>query len=158
MDKTQLDVIQIVERRRKWSAEAKAQIMEEALAPGATVASVADRHGVSRSQVYGWLRKARVGALPGISMASAACAAFVPVKVEEPEAAAPSLPSPRTVPAMRRRASVVEIALGNGRRLKVDEDIHPVVLARLAGALDGGKRRSQFRPGCIFISPAVSPT
>jgi hypothetical protein len=75
-------------------------------------------------------------------MASATCAAFVPVKVEEPVAlaAAPSLLAPGTAPATRRRASVVEIALGNGRTMKVDEDIDPVLLARLAGALDGGKR------------------
>ena len=73
-------------------------------------------------------------------MASAACAAFSPVKVEEPEAAAPSLPALRAAPAVRRRTGVVEIALGNGRSLKVDEEIDPAVLARLAGALDGGKR------------------
>ena len=42
MHKNQLDVIQVVERRRKWPAEAKARIMEEALAPGATIAGVAD--------------------------------------------------------------------------------------------------------------------
>jgi transposase len=140
MHKNQLDVIQVVERRRKWSAEAKARIMDEALAPGATIAGVADRHGVSRSQVYGWFRKARAGKLPGISMASAACAAFAPVKLEEPEAASPSLPAPRAAPAARRRSGVVEIALGNGRSLKVDEEIDPAILARLAGALDGGKR------------------
>ena len=114
--------------------------MEEALAPGATIAGVADRHGVSRSQVYGWFRKAREGKLPGISITSAACASFAPVKVEEPEAVAPSLPAPRAAPAARRRTSVVEIALGNGRSLKVDEEIDPAVLARLASALDGGAR------------------
>ena len=69
-----------------------------------------------------------------------ACAAFAPVRVEEPEAAAPLLPAPRTALAARRRTSVVEIALGNGRSLKVDEDIDPAVLAGLAGALDRGKR------------------
>ena len=140
MHKKQLDIVQVVERRRKWPAEAKARIMEEALAPGTTIASVADRHGVARSQVYGWLRKARAGKLPGVSMASAACAAFVLVKVEEPVAAAPSLPAPRTAPAARRRTGAVEIALGNGRSLKVDEEIDPAILARLAAALDGGKR------------------
>jgi transposase len=138
MHQKQLDIVQVVERRRKWPAEAKARIMEEALAPGATIACVADRHDVSRSQVYGWLRKARAGKLPGVSMASAACAAFVPVRVEEPEAAAPLLPASRTAPAARRRSSVVEIALGNGRSLKVDEDIDPAVLAGIV--LDGGKR------------------
>ncbi len=114
--------------------------MEDALAPGATVASVADRHGISRSQVYAWLRQARAGKLPGISVTSAACASFVPVRVEEPPASASRLPAPRPAPAMRRRVPVVEIALGNGRSLKVDEEIDPAILARLAGALDGGKR------------------
>ena len=139
MDTKRLEVVQLIERRRKWPAEVKARIMEEALAPGTTIASVADRHGVARSQVYGWLRKARAGKLPGVSMASAACAAFVPVKVEEPVAAAPSLPAPRTAPAARRCTGAVEIALGNGRCLKVDEEIDPAILARLAAALDGGK-------------------
>jgi hypothetical protein len=54
--------------------------------------------------------------------------------------AAPSLLAPGTAPATHRRTSVVEIALGNGRTMKVDEEIDPVLLARLAGALDGGKR------------------
>ncbi len=139
MDKKRLDFVQLVERRRKWPPEEIARIMEEALAPGATVAGAADRHGVARSQVYGWLRKARADKLPGISVSSAACAAFVPVKVEEP-AVPPPLPAPRTAPAMRRRVPVVEIALGNGRTIKVDEEIDPALLARLAAALDGGRR------------------
>ena len=81
MDRKRLDIVQMVERRRKWSADKIARIMEEALAPGATVAGVADRHGVARSQVYGGFRKARAGKLPGIFVSSAACAAFVPVRV-----------------------------------------------------------------------------
>ena len=38
MHKDQLNFIAVVERRRKRPAEAKARIMEEALAPGATIA------------------------------------------------------------------------------------------------------------------------
>ena len=139
MDRKRLDIVQLVERRRKWPVDAKARIMEEALAPGATIAGVADRHGIARSQVYGWLKKARAGKLPGISVSPAACTAFVPVKVEEPAVSAPP-PAPGTMPVARRRIGAVEIALGNGRSLKVDEEIDPVLLARLAAALDGGKR------------------
>lgn len=139
MDRKQADIVQLVERRRKWPVEAKARIMEEALAPGTTIASVADRHGVARSQVYGWLKKARAGNLPGISVSPAACTAFVPVKVEEATAPA-SPPAPRTMPVARRRIGAVEITLGNGRSLKVDEEIDPALLARLAAALDGGRR------------------
>ncbi len=139
MDRKQADIVQLVERRRKWPVEAKARIMEEALAPDTTIASVADRHGVARSQVYGWLKKARAGKLPGISVSPAACTAFAPVKVEEPAASAP-LPAPRTIPVARRRIGAVEVTLGNGRSLKVDEEIDPALLARFAAALDGGKR------------------
>ena len=139
MDKKRLEIISTVERRRQWPPEEKARIMEEALAPGTTVASVAGRHGIGRSQVYAWLRKARTGRLSGISVSPAACASFIPVKVEEPPVSASLLPA-HTAPAARWRAGIVEIALGNGRSLKVDAGIDPAVLARLAGALDGGKR------------------
>ena len=74
-----------------------------------------------------------------ISVSSAACTAFVPVKVEELAVPAP-LPVPRPAPASRRRLPVVEITLGNGRTIKVDEEIDPAVRGRLAAALDGGKR------------------
>ena len=137
MDTKRLEVVQLIERRRKWPAEEKARIMEEALEPGTTIASVADRHGIARSQVYGWLKKARAGKLPGISLSPAACTSFVPVKIEQAAAAAPTQSGTE---AAVRRAGVVEIALTNGRSLKVDENIDPAVVARLAAALDGGKR------------------
>jgi transposase len=138
MDTKRLEVLQLIERRRKWPAEEKARIMEEALAPGTTIASVADRHGIARSQVYGWLKNARAGKLSGISLSPAACAAFVPVKVVE-EAAA-TAPTRSRAEAAVRRAGVAGIALTNGRSLKVHEEIDPAVLARLAAALDGGRR------------------
>jgi len=47
------EIVQLAERRRK------SRIMEEALAPGSTVADAADRNGGCRSQTYGWLRQAR---------------------------------------------------------------------------------------------------
>jgi len=83
MHKKQLDIVQVVERRRKWPAEAKARIMEEALAPGTTIASVADRHGVARSQVYGWLRKARAGKLPGVCIHEAVSSDYLDRAFEE---------------------------------------------------------------------------
>lgn len=51
MDEKRFEVVSVVEQRRQWPAEEKARIMEEALAPGATVASVANCNGVCRSQV-----------------------------------------------------------------------------------------------------------
>jgi transposase-like protein len=46
------------ERRRRWSAEEKARIMEESLRPGAQVGDMACRQAVSRGLVYTWHRAA----------------------------------------------------------------------------------------------------
>ncbi len=140
------EIISTVERRRRWPSEEKLRIMSEALEPGAVVAAVADRNGVCRSQLYTWLRLARDGRLPGISMTPQPVKSFVPVRIAPPARPPPAdwqPPSPPIVPdaragSSRRRTSVVEIVLGNGRSLKVDECIDPSALARLVAALDGG--------------------
>ena len=54
------EIISTVERRRNWRTEVKLRIMEEAVAPGACIAAVADRNGVCRSLLYSWLRLARL--------------------------------------------------------------------------------------------------
>src|SRR5271165_5629499 len=46
-------------RRRRWSAEEKARIVEETLVPGARVSEVARRWQVCSQQVFGWRRTAR---------------------------------------------------------------------------------------------------
>ena len=114
--------------------------MEEALAPDTTIASVAAGMALPEPGLLGGLRKPWGRKLPGISVSPAACTAFVPVKVEEETAASAPLPAPRTPPVARRRIGAVEITLGNGRTIKVDEEIDPALLARLAAALDGGRR------------------
>jgi transposase len=50
--------------RRRWSAEAKARIIEESLVPGTNVSAVARAHGLSPQQLFTWRRKAlRSGAV-----------------------------------------------------------------------------------------------
>ena len=138
------EIISTVERRRHWPDEEKRRILSEALVPGATIAAAADRNGVCRSLVYTWLRLAREGRLPGVSINPPSAASFVPVRIEPCISSPPPAPSPRISPdarppaASRRRTSVVEITLGNGRSLKVEDGIDPTTLARLVAALDGG--------------------
>jgi transposase len=139
------EIISTVERRRRWPSEEKLRIMSEALEPGAVVAAVADRNGVCRSQLYTWLRLARDGRLPGISITPQPLNSFVPVRIAPParptpaDCQPPSPPAPDMRPvSSRRRTSVVEVVLGNGRMLKVDESIDPVAFARLVAVLDGG--------------------
>ena len=72
--------------RRRWSDEAKARILEEAMTPGANVSAVARAHRVSPQQVFAWRRKAiRSGAIailpanPAVQPQS-----FAPVEVVAP--------------------------------------------------------------------------
>jgi transposase len=44
--------------RRRWSAEAKARLVEETLQAGANVSAIARQAGMSPSQLFGWRRKA----------------------------------------------------------------------------------------------------
>ena len=135
------DVISVVRRRRKWTSEQKLSLVEEVDRPGSSLAAVADRHGVSRSLLFEWRRQLREGTMPGISHASTEClgARFAPVRlVPEASATAPvSRPAPSR-PAGRPRGAVpiIELALHNGRVLRVAETIAPETLARLAAALD----------------------
>jgi transposase len=130
------EIISRVERRRKWTPERKVEILTEALEPGATVSAVAGRNGISRSQLYAWIRLAQSGDIPGIFLNGQEKPLFVPVRIE----AAPSSPTPAlAAPAAQeqRRPGAIEIALTNGRLVRVDERIEPVRLARLVAALDG---------------------
>jgi transposase len=54
-----LELITGTGRRRAWSLEEKARIVEETLAPGAVVSHIARRHGVTPQQLFGWRREAR---------------------------------------------------------------------------------------------------
>jgi len=63
-------------RRRKWSVDDKARIVEETLRPGTVVADVARRWHVSSQQVFMWRREMRCG--------PAALQDFVPIVAEGP--------------------------------------------------------------------------
>lgn len=54
-----LEVITETGRRRWFSRDDKARIVEETLAPGAVVSDVARRHGLTPQQVFTWRRQAR---------------------------------------------------------------------------------------------------
>ena len=54
-----IEVITGAERRRKWSAEEKAEIVADSLAEGAVVSEVARRHGLSPQQLFGWRARLR---------------------------------------------------------------------------------------------------
>ena len=61
-----IEVITSVQRRRRWSAEEKAGIVQETYAPGMSVSLVARQHGISPNQVFTWRRLYAEGALSAV--------------------------------------------------------------------------------------------
>ncbi len=90
-----LEVITGAGGRRRWSADEKARILEEAMAPGAVVSEVARRNGMSPQHLFTWRRQAK-------READDHPLAFTPVVVS------PDTPQP--APATYREA-VIEVAL-----------------------------------------------
>jgi transposase len=127
------EVLGGLERRRRWSQDDKARIVEETLAPGAKVTEVARRNGVAASVVFTWRRQARTIEQVGPR--------FAPVQIAAAEAveenSKPSFEDDRRirqVPAARN--GLIEIDLGNRRRIRVDAQVDPEALARVLDVLE----------------------
>lgn len=56
-----MEILTGVDRRRRWSVEDKLEIVRLAFSPGSSIASVARRYDVCRSQIYQWRRAFRLG-------------------------------------------------------------------------------------------------
>jgi transposase len=140
-------------RRRTWSLEERQRIVDEAVAPGASVAAVARRHGLNANLVFKWIRRAREGWLdrrcaPAKEADASAVArdsdapAFVPVKLVELNAvtvpaSAPPLAPTKSAREPRRsaRRGAMEISLPNGARVSLDADVDAEALRRVLSAL-----------------------
>src|SRR5262245_20518391 len=111
------EIIEVVERRRRWPVEATLRILDEVLQPGASVSAVADRHGVARILLYQWLKQVRERRMPGLSLKPAAAATFAPVSVvteaKDCTRAKPA-PTPALPPPVQSRAAAVSSKRGNG--------------------------------------------
>jgi transposase len=93
-------------RRRRWSAEEKARIVEETLAPGARVSEVARRWQVCSQQVFGW-RRATCRAVTTVATRKTPAPPpdFVPITTAVPQAVS----VPRATPPSA--ASAIEVKL-----------------------------------------------
>lgn len=131
------ELISVVARRRRWTVEQKLALVQEVSRPGAAVAAIADRHGVSRSLLFDWRRQVREGTMPGVVRAEGS-SVLVPVHVVDKAPPQPLPTSPPHGPVERhgKTASTIEVVLTNGRVLRVSEAIRPEALGRLAAALE----------------------
>lgn len=144
--------------RRSWSVEERRRIVGEALAPGASVAEVARRHGLNANLIFKWIRRSREGWLDrrrgprrdrrGVTpLVDDAAAAFVPVQIFEARSDALALPAPslpetaastQTAPREDRkngRRGAMEISLPNGARISLGADVDARALRRVLSAL-----------------------
>jgi transposase len=121
----QVEVLTGVERRRRWPYEEKVRLVEQTLSPEVTVSEVARRHGVAPSLLFAWRRQAREGRLGGSDTAPL----LVPVRIAGTDVAAPP-----TRP--RRPAGLIEIELGDGRRVRVGRDVDGEALGRVLDVLE----------------------
>jgi transposase len=121
------------ERRRRWSTEEKRRIVEESTERGAVMRAVAARNGICESLLYAWRRQMRDGTLrEGVAPA------FVPVRVfEAPMNPMPSTSESERAPSTRpeTRSDLIEIELGDGRRVRVGRDVNLAALRRVLTAL-----------------------
>lgn len=126
-----MERIEIVgERRRAHDAGFRARVVAEAALPGARVQAVAARYGICPSLVYRWRREGG-----GADAASGSRLHLFPVRIE---AGPESEPVNSGVRAARvRPPGIIEIELGNGVRVSVDEGVGVAALRRVVSVLRG---------------------
>jgi transposase len=129
-----VEVLGGLERRRRWSQDDKARIVGETLAPGAKVTEVARRNGVAASVVFTWRRQARTVERVGPCFAPVQIAAAVETSENNPKPASEDDHRMRPLPAARN--GLIEIDLGNRRRIRVDAQVDPDALARVLDVLE----------------------
>lgn len=114
-----------VERRRRWTDEAKLAILGEVGVNGWTVQDVAQRHDVARQQIYQWRREMRRKGLWPVVDAPV----FLPVEMAvAPEAAVATEPG--------GMAGEITVVLRNGRQLRCPDGIGDAALVRLVRLLE----------------------
>ena len=116
-----VEVITSVERRRRWSAAEKQQLVVASLEPGASVSSIAREAGIHPSQLYGWRRQSRTQ--QGIG--------FAPVQI-----------APEIAPDLTGRGAIeIEIEFASGTRMRITGAVAPAMVTAALAALAEGRRR-----------------
>ena len=132
-----LEVITGTGRRRWFSADDKARMIEETLAPGAVVSEVVRRHGLAPQQLFTWRRQAR---RPAGADAVTEAPQFVPAVVEPalPEGVARRRQRQRKRERPADRASgIIEVEI-EGVSVRVGRGADAETLAVVIRALKAG--------------------
>lgn len=115
------------ERRRRWSQPEKLEIVAAVGVNGETLARVARRYDVSRSQIYNWRHQFRKrGLLP-----APVGPTFLAVDIGAPKLNVEPALEDRMVSPL-----IVELCLAQGRRLRFDSGIEAAALTRLIRSVE----------------------
>ena len=110
-------------RRRRWTDDAKVRIVEESRRDGVTLAEVARQHEISRSMLYDWRYRHKLGLLG----CPAPFMRLVPME---------SGPRPDVVPPLSASQPIVmTIDLGERCRVTIPADFDMKAAARLLNGL-----------------------
>jgi transposase len=125
MTNGRVEIITSVQRRRRWSAAEKRQLVEASLEPGASVSTLAREAGIHPGQLYGWRRQLRV--LPAMGFAAVRIA---------PEAEPTGVADPGTI-----RPGTIEIEFASGTRMRIVGAVDAAALTAAVAALSDGRQR-----------------
>ena len=130
-----LEVITGTGRRRWFSADDKARMIEETLVPGAVISEVARRHGLAPQQLFTWRRQARE---PAGADAVIEVPQFVPAVVESalPEGPARRRQRQRACP-VDQASGIIELEIG-GVSVRVGRGADAKTVAVVIRALKAG--------------------
>ena len=122
-----------IERRRRWSKDEKARIVADTLMPGAVASEIARRHGVAQSLLFTWRRLARAA---GPATRDGSILLPVEIAATAPSAGSESARGSRPATNGRRaKPGLIEIELGSGSRIRVDNDVDADALRRVLSVL-----------------------
>lgn len=110
------------ERRRRWRDEDKLAIILAVGVDGATVTSVAQRHEITRQQIYTWRHEIKMKGL----LVPSAGAVFLPVDTSSLQVGPSRHQDDAPVTSV-----VIELRLSNGRSLRFESNLDADTLARL---------------------------
>jgi transposase len=111
-------------RNRSWPAALKREIVEAALAPGASVSVVARRYDVNANQVFGWRKLYRDGSLAPVDAAAALMMVPVTITADQGDGVVPGA------------ADKIEIELAGKYRIRVGSGVDAQALRRVLDALE----------------------
>lgn len=118
-----------LERRRRWGDEEKLEIVLSVGVGGATVTQVAQRHDVTRQQIYAWRHELKKKGLLTVLPE----ALFLPVEVERPLELTELAVATQVEAA---RPAQIELQLANGRCLRFDSTLEMATLTQLVRAVE----------------------